>query len=175
MLKIKSDADVIGILTSVIQYAKPIWSKNLISTGITKGEFLSKVIPDNYVVKRDTSNFIQLRGKNSIDNSFIYDNLEKCRQLLGAQIVTNAIMYKPMTEMPWHTDYELPGTRIYYTFTVGESIFRYRNCEGSIVEDYDNLGWTTRKFKPGKEDNLLWHSVWTEKARFSFGFKFNDD
>ncbi len=89
--------------------------------------------------------------------------------ILGAKKITNSIVYPPSSMMDWHTNSDLEGIRTYYTYTEGEGIFRYIDSNGNIQLDYDNIGWTCRTFKIQK-DNPLWHSIWTEKQRYAFGF-----
>ena len=171
MLKLDINPTVVSSLTSLIKYTRPVWAKSITPIGVSKESFLEKTIPINHAVVKDKLDVVKLHNANNIDNNFIHECLEECKSILNASELTNAIMYRPMSEMPWHTDFENPGTRIYYTFTAGEAIFRYRESSGKIIEDYDNAGWTVRMFKAGDTDELLWHSVWTEKPRFSFGFK----
>ncbi len=89
--------------------------------------------------------------------------------ILSAKKITNSIVYPPSSMMDWHTNSDLEGIRTYYTYTEGEGIFRYVDSNGNIQLDYDNTGWTCRTFKIQK-DKPLWHSIWTEKQRYAFGF-----
>lgn len=88
--------------------------------------------------------------------------------LLGADQCTNAILYPPMSIMSWHTNLDMPGLRTYYTYTEGRAIFRYY-LNGEYYEDEDNIGWTARQFVIDPE-KPLWHTIWTEKPRYAFGF-----
>jgi hypothetical protein len=99
-----------------------------------------------------------------------HPDLVSARSALRARDVTNAMVYGPMSAMFWHTNSNRPGTRVYYTFSLGDSVFRYRDPDTmEIREDWDDRGWTTREFDV-TETNPLWHSVWTSCTRLSFGF-----
>jgi hypothetical protein len=96
--------------------------------------------------------------------------ITKSIEHLGVSNCTNAIVYSSMSIMPWHTNSDIPGERLYYTYSQKKSVFRYLDPEDEkIKDDYDNIGWTARKFIIG-DNNLLWHAVWSEGIRFSFGF-----
>jgi hypothetical protein len=95
--------------------------------------------------------------------------LQAAKTILGAKQITNTAIYPCNSIMGWHTNSDLPGTRIYYTKTDGEAIFSYIR-DGVRIDDYDTVGaWTCRQFELSSEA-LLWHSIWTEKHRYAFGF-----
>ena len=98
--------------------------------------------------------------------------LRHAKHILKADEVANAIIYSPMSGMFWHTNSNNPGTRIYYTFAIDKSVFRYKDpLTGEIHEEQDSVGWTARAFKiPDPQDGRFWHAVWTAGRRFSFGF-----
>jgi hypothetical protein len=133
------------------------------TNNISKNMFREYEIPTDNICKHQTNdkNTLQIVSQTDI-------RLLAAKKLLGANICTNAIAYVPMSYMAWHTNSDVIGERIYYTYTEGESIFRYRDADGTIKEDLDNIGWTTRSFKI--TDELFWHTVWTEKLRYAFGF-----
>lgn len=94
----------------------------------------------------------------------------QAKNALGADSVTNAMVYGPMSCMYWHTNSDLPGIRTYYTLSLDKSVFKYKDVDtGEIKEDWDDYGWTAREFEV-TETNPMWHSVWTAGRRFSFGF-----
>tara|TARA_B110000902_G_C14159019_1_gene532505 strand:+ start:614 stop:1120 length:507 start_codon:yes stop_codon:yes gene_type:complete len=94
----------------------------------------------------------------------------QAKNALGADSITNAMVYGPMSCMFWHTNSDLIGIRTYYTLSLDKSVFRYKDVDtGEIKEDWDDYGWTAREFEI-TEANPLWHSVWTAGRRFSFGF-----
>lgn len=82
--------------------------------------------------------------------------------------------------MGWHTNSDMPGIRVYatYTQTPNASYFKYVDRWSSdtpqIVTDWDEPGWTIRMFDPyGVSHKYLWHCVNAIDApRISFGFKF---
>jgi hypothetical protein len=134
--------------------------------GMDKKHFYDKQVPS-----QDITNTIT-----DTDNGFriIYPKdgikLVVCAKLIGARRCTNAVLYPEMSIMDWHTNSNDVGTRIYYTLTEGEAIFRYIDFDGIEKEDHDNVGmWTVRSF-PISDKNLLWHTIWTEKKRYAFGF-----
>jgi len=92
--------------------------------------------------------------------------------VLGASECTNAFVYPPGSIMGWHTNNDIVGTRVYYTFTIKRGAFRYYNSSTKrYVIDEDDIGWTCRQFTidPHKP---LWHTVWAEGVRFAFGFNY---
>ena len=90
--------------------------------------------------------------------------------ILKADECTNTLYYKKNGCMPWHTNSDNPGKRIYIVFTTKPGIFRYKNpYTGEIVDDYDYVGWTQREFIVDIQ-NLLWHAVWSPAPRFAYGF-----
>ena len=92
------------------------------------------------------------------------------KTILGAKEVTNALVYSPLSAMAWHTNSNIEGTRLYYTFSLSNSVFKWKDPNtGQIHEDWDERGWTARQFTISKE-NPLWHCIWTEGRRFSFGY-----
>jgi hypothetical protein len=96
--------------------------------------------------------------------------LVQARSILKAKTVVNSFAYSPMSGMYWHTNSDMVGTRLYYTFTMDKAVFKYVDPDTGIVhEDWDDIGWTAREFEI-TEDKPFWHSVWTSGRRFSFGF-----
>lgn len=73
--------------------------------------------------------------------------------------------------MGWHTNSNNKWFRLYCSFArePGKSFFRYRNPQTKeVVTSWDKSGWNFRIFKI--DDNLLWHSVYSETDRFSIGY-----
>jgi hypothetical protein len=96
--------------------------------------------------------------------------IDKVCLLLGASKCTNQIAYPPRSHMKWHTNSNVIGKRTYYTFTAHVGAFIYKNYDtGETITDMDNVGWTVREFLVQK-DKPLWHCVWSDGIRFSFGF-----
>lgn len=105
-------------------------------------------------------------------NKSITDKLDQIAKDLGYDSNTGCFIYNRMSSMGWHTNSDSVGERMYITFTMGDSVFRYKDPDtGEIVDDYDEKGgWTIRQFTIPK-GKPLWHTIWSEKPRFSFGFK----
>lgn len=79
--------------------------------------------------------------------------------------------YPPGSYMGWHTNSLHPAWRLYVTHAEepGKSFFRYRDPKsGEIVTSLDQ-SWDFRLFRISRE-SLLWHAVFSETNRFSFGF-----
>jgi hypothetical protein len=124
-------------------------------------EFRSRLLPEKNVYKDVSSAMVHLPvPKNKL--------ISAAGHLLGADQCTNAILYPAMSIMAWHTNADMPGIRTYYTYTEGRAIFRYY-LDGEYHEDEDNIGWTARQFIIDPKAPL-WHTVWTEKPRYAFGF-----
>jgi hypothetical protein len=80
--------------------------------------------------------------------------------------------YPPGSYMGWHTNSNAPGWRMYVTHCdePGKSFFRYRNPRShEIVTSYDRR-WTVRLFKVAADD-LMWHTVYSDTNRYSFGYR----
>ena len=79
--------------------------------------------------------------------------------------------YPPGSHMGWHTNNRAPGWRVYLTHTSepGRSFFRYRHpVSGEIVTSTDG-DWDLRVFRVDP-DRPLWHAVYSDTDRFSFGY-----
>ena len=86
-------------------------------------------------------------------------------------IKTSGFFYYPKTGyMGWHTNYTLPNDRVYVTYSTGNSFFRYYDGE-KIITDYDDCGFTIRKFSISNRKPYFWHCVGSDCDRFSFGFR----
>jgi hypothetical protein len=80
--------------------------------------------------------------------------------------------YPPGGYRAWHTNVRQPGWRLYVTYCdePGRSYFRYRDpTNGEIVTSLDDR-WTARVFGV-QADWPLWHAVYSETNRFSFGYR----
>lgn len=79
--------------------------------------------------------------------------------------------YPPGSFMGWHTNQRAPGWRLYLTVasSPGKSFFRYRDPESGTIKTSWDRGFDVRLFRVGDEQPL-WHSVYSETDRFSFGF-----
>jgi hypothetical protein len=163
--KLEPNKNVIKALSSHIQKTQYQWSR-VPSGSVTRELFDAQELPT-----RDLTGGYFLDGSTHTHLAIMAPKheLNPLAELVGANENTNLIVYGANSCMGWHTNSDMPGDRIYYTFTLGKAIFRYVNQNGQIIDDIDNSGWTVRKF-PVQKDPLLWHTIWTEKIRFSFGF-----
>ena len=79
--------------------------------------------------------------------------------------------YPPGSHMAWHTNNKAPGWRVYLTHAIepGRSFFRYRDpLTGEIITSMDSR-WDLRLFRVDPAQPL-WHAVYSETDRFSFGY-----
>lgn len=70
----------------------------------------------------------------------------------------------------WHTNEDRPGRRVYFTYSDGDSYFRYEDDRGEIVTDHDQLGASAREFIIPELPDQLWHCVVSDCNRISIGF-----
>lgn len=159
-VKINPNSDVLLLLNKVIKNYEPY--KKLIDAGLTWEDFIDQKIPNEDFVKVDSGFQLILR-----EESKIY--LQAAKQILGAAENTNHILYDAHSIMKWHTNSDMVGQRIYYTYTEGKAAFMYMNGNERII-DYDDIGWTCRTFYLTGPEDPLWHTIYTEKERYSFGF-----
>lgn len=158
--------EAIRRLEGIISHTQHLW-RGLRRRDVSKEQFMAWPVP---------SYNIAVAAALGTDRpwSVSKTSLDKVRVQLGAQVCTNCLFYAPQGGMGWHTndDSSCPGYRVYISKSEGESIFRYRDSSGELVNSYDTPGeWTIRRFKVGAGDPF-WHCVWTEEIRFSFGFMF---
>ena len=158
-IKCQPNDNVVKILNHIIDIST---YNEFPYTQYTKEEFLSFPVPEKDIDKDYGDSKWHLQG---FDPKYLY----AAKGLLGAKRVTNSILYPPNSVMHWHTNSNDEGIRVYYTYTEDEAIFMYVDENGQIQLDYDEVGWTCRKFTVQKE-NLLWHSIWTKSNRYAFGF-----
>jgi len=164
----KLNTEVCSGLLNVIGTTSDKWSTIKNENLISRNSFLRKrKIPDKDVQRISPDQFVTLTTQDD-------PRLVSCKNILGAATSTNAIVYPKKSVMGWHTNSNNLGTRVYYTYTMKQGIFRYRDPEtGLIIDDYDDIGWTCRSFLIQK-DIPLWHTIWTEGIRFSFGFNISE-
>lgn len=162
------------LFTRIIEKNYLVW-RDIGSKNQTKEDFLTQPLP-----KEDVQT-PEVRYLNFCDNTsdiglstWTTRRLDVFCKEKGYISSTNSIVYNPMSYMKWHTNSNNIGYRHYYTFTTKEAIFRWIDPKtGKIHDEIDNKGWTYRVFKISNKD-LLWHTIWTEGIRFSFGFNSNE-
>ena len=90
-------------------------------------------------------------------------------------MMSGKFLYKgPGSYMGWHTNINTPTMRTYASYCPkeeGKSFFRYQDPETKeIITSHDPKGWCVRRFTV-TEENPLWHCVYSDTSRFSFGFR----
>ena len=165
-LKIDLNPKITEALGCYIERTLPKWFRHVTDEPISYETFSSWKVPSREasIHHKGLANAISLPDYKT-DEEILY-----VQKLLKGADTKNAIVYSPSSAMYWHTNSDSPGVRTYYSFSLGDAVFKYKDPEtGEIYEDWDNKGWTARRFKITKEQPL-WHSVWTSARRFSFGF-----
>ena len=178
--KIPPNKDVVRFIEYYIRQSAELLL-TLKSGETTKEDFDNQPFPDHDIQSGHflkNSNIVQLKVFNKklfLENAakmLKIDNDTFKKHFIDSS--TNNLVYNPMSCMGWHTNSNHVGLRTYYTYTQGKAIFRYIDNNGVIEDDYDELGkWNVRQFLIDDKDKL-WHTVWTEKVRFSFGFVFDE-
>lgn len=160
--RLEIDKRITNDLGQYIELTMKRWYNKIEKQPVTLEDFRGYEIPKSDV--QHVGNSVHVIGDGT------EEQIARSKNLLGASEVTNAVYYSPMSMMYWHTNSNVPGTRIYYSFSLDKSLFAYRDPDtGETVEDWDDEGWTARAFDISA-DKLFWHSVWTSGRRFSFGF-----
>lgn len=167
MKRLELNNEEIEPLKDIIKLTSNVW-KYLISENMQDKEedFRSAPVPTKDVMHPHTPT-VDI----SCDKRFTTEDKVEVRLILrdwckkiGAQELTNSMIYLPNTTMKWHTNSDNPGMRRYYTFTKGDAWFAWVDKEGNVQYDKDNMGWTVREFEAP-----VWHSIFTSQLRFSFG------
>ena len=79
--------------------------------------------------------------------------------------------YPHQSFMSWHTNSRVPGWRAYLSYgeDPGESFFRYRDPDSAQSVTLKDSGWNLRVFMLSA-NRPLWHAVYSNTNRFSFGY-----
>ena len=142
--------------------------------GIATDRSISNVIPFNTAKYEDAVSDQQLRDlRKQIDDRIG----GVIRQLFASTpgkislIQSGHFWYPAGSFMSWHTNGRVPGWRAYLSFTEepGQSFFRYRDPQTGDIVTLQDSGWDLRIFKLDSE-NPLWHAVYSNTNRFSFGY-----
>jgi hypothetical protein len=163
------DPEITALLGAVMENTEATWAGlPAQAPAVTEADFLQIDIPNVEVYKKN-------QGQPSLlvnPLSFVRNMplLEAAGELLGGAEVKNHCVYKARSMMPWHTNRDDPGVRTYYTFTTGRALFRWMDNKGNVHTEVDAPGqWQARQFDVSA-DYPMWHSIWTQNKRFSFGF-----
>jgi hypothetical protein len=149
--------------SALAQRVEPFWASAK-TLGQTEADFDSQQLPDEDRFAAHTG-FRILSRLPSVATALEDFVAEK-----GFQANRNSLVYNPMSFMAWHTNSNVPGLRHYFTYTTGRAIFRWRHPKtGEIFDEIDGEGWTYRTFVISP-NQPVWHTIWTEKVRLSFGF-----
>ena len=169
MNKIEVNKKELEPLKDIIKFTSGVW-RYLMTESMqdTEDAFRSAEVPT-----KDTPHPHTHTVDICVDPMFTSDDRVESRVILrqwckdiGAQELTNSMIYLPNTIMKWHTNSDNPGTRRYYTFTKGDAWFAWVDNKGNVQYDKDNMGWTIREFEAP-----IWHSIYTSQLRFSFGLR----
>jgi hypothetical protein len=147
----------------IAEDTRSFWGGAL-SRDLTEADFDAQEMPeaDRPVAKMGCRNMSVISG--------VSDRLQSFCSTKGFDRNTNAIVYSPMSFMRWHTNSNSPGIRHYFTYTGERAVFRWKHPEtGEVFDEIDNIGWTYRVFAISNE-RPLWHTIWTQNVRLSFGF-----
>lgn len=90
----------------------------------------------------------------------------------GRLVNGSGAFYYPRTGyMPWHTNSNSVGTRLYIAWADQDkqSFFRYKKG-GEIITDWDSKGLNIREFEIPELPEQYWHCVGSNCNRYSFGF-----
>lgn len=159
MQQTKPDPKVTEILAKIIRANDSFW-KILPNEGVSLEDVKTTPVPSENVEKDKSI-------PHMLEDSGL---LKEAIDALGVASSTNCIAYGPNSKMDWHTNTNNEGLRTYYSFTVKPGRFIYIHPEtGQMIVDTDQVGWTVRQFEIRK-DKPLWHCVWADGVRFSFGF-----
>ena len=73
--------------------------------------------------------------------------------------------------MGWHTNCNNPKDRYYFVYNTDEnsSFMRYIDMNGNMITKQEPKGWSINYFSITDCNNPLWHCVYTNTHRFSFG------
>jgi hypothetical protein len=90
-------------------------------------------------------------------------------------VVSGSFLYPPGGFMSWHTNSDKPNKHLYFTYADKHKKSFFRSfVNGNIITDYDNKGLNIRVFDTVNVDPLLWHCVYSDCNRYSFGFRLLD-
>lgn len=146
-------------------------------------KWISDIVEDRKISNCLVYNF------DNVDSAIINDKIARLRERLDKVVLEHAqklfpgcpkleientghFWYPAGTYMGWHTNLRTPGWRYYINFVdqPNKSFFKYRDPNtGEIITSWDQI-WNIRLFHitPAAP---LWHAVYSNTNRFSFGYK----
>lgn len=166
-------------VVEAIGYDKSKVIKTLYRPNFTKKEALARVSPEVLAeIEMSGDRNVATHDSNVLKfNNVQFDSLTKAMGIiLGSRIKSYGLSGRTWYPdnggyMGWHTNSNNKGFRLYCSFArePGKSFFRFRHPKTKeIVTSWDKEGWNFRIFRI--DDNLLWHSVYSETDRFSIGY-----
>jgi hypothetical protein len=165
-----------------------------ISEGVTlHAERIIKENKDNFIKVSNVSQYIDEsfdfnkdvdigQHKHLLDFSFdgttnkfthLVKELYPCYDIVNS----GGFYYPPTGYMSWHTNSNKPCKRVYlvYADEDNKSFFRWKDpVTNEIVTSYDNKGLTIREFDVTGQAPYLWHCIYSDCNRVSFGFRLHD-
>ena len=158
-------------------------SENALQRLLQRGKDIHGIATD-----RSISNVIPFNSK-KYDDAVSDDRLSQLRRRIDEEIgglirslfsatpgkvsltQSGHFWYPAGSFMGWHTNSRVPGWRAYLSFAEepGRSFFRYRHPQSGDIVTLEDTGWDLRIFK--LESGMpLWHTVYSDTNRFSFGY-----
>lgn len=123
---------------------------------------------------KDFDDSIDIPNAVQTNKILLLDKPSRLNDLLdytGCSECSNSILYTPKSILDWHTNSNSKGLRCYLSYSYGDSVFRYVDESGEIVDSHDLPNtWQIRRFTI-PDDDLLWHTVACSGARITYGFK----
>jgi len=134
------------------------------------GEFPNRTFE---LVKKNQISWMLSAGRLSHGKMFKKSEMMKHFERTKGVVVTGVFYYPPGGYTVWHTNrYERPGWRMYYTKVIdnGKSFFAYRDPKnGEIHKVFDKHDHYNIFFVETKEQEALWHCVFSDTHRISIG------
>ena len=145
---------------------------------VRDSEWRNEISEENlYTLMERDINACESSNMHSFSRDISHKLVHLLKEVYPDKIVysTGHYYYPPTGYMGWHTNYKVPDDRVYITYTTKskKSFFRYLEND-KVVTDYDDEGFTFRRFSLSSTKPYFWHCVGSECDRFSFGFRICD-
>jgi hypothetical protein len=134
---------------------------NQLKVPITKiGKDYGSVYPPNSLVQFSSDGALKLKERAALES------------YMGGQCANLAYM-PPRSIMDWHHNNNLPGSFVFYSFAPQQgSIVRFKDPNTSkIIDDIEPAGWSARRLWFQKNNQTLWHCVWSNSTRLSWAVR----